>query len=425
MKKNILVLLVLAISGLPLFADYTYYQPLPNCFSVDLDGSYNGAGDGIWRNPSDGKYKLGYGDEHMVGLLGVTPSEDTTSGGSLAPGVTYEIDFTYVDLSGSGASKPWMYTSASDPSLQIPFGLDLVVKHNDDSQEIYHVGYQDDSASPKSFETISISTPENANEKWQAIWVDIVLKIPAGLKESMAKAGTIRYAAADDYRASFLVQIKKSGSKSEDYRVFSVYMTGYYGSLYDTSQMSLVFSVNPFPAARTLNLTGLIEGTIPNQLEIGSYFYTTSALRGNQGEPVYDDLGYTSPFELFVSSSSNPTSEGSSFALTHVDYPSLTIPFDIGLKSDYSSKTIWYDGTAHMDQGDSKPYKYDSSNDSSPTTGRAVFESSRPGDRTSLTFDDDGAVYFRLSDSLSDEDKGNLLGGYYSANVYFHLISNC
>lgn len=424
--KRVLFSFILILLVIPLFAEYTYYQPFPNCFSVDLDGTYDGAGEGSWN-------KGDYNQNDMVGLMGMTWAEGSNA--ILPKNTTYLIEFQFIDLSGTANTEPWMFSSASDPSLQIPFGLDFVVKHVDTEQHVYPVGYRNaEDTEPDALEDpISITT--SGTEDWSAIWMDIVLVLPDGLKENMAKKGMIRYAAADDYRAAFQVSFKKivNDVAIDIGSVFHVYITGYYGDLYDSSTMSLVFSVNPLPSSRTLNLTDM-DGS-SQAVEIGSYFYTTSALRSaayTDGTGDGEGWTYSSPFELFVSSSSDPTNPGEEFCLTHINDPTMTIPFEIGLDSDYSAQDVtnWYDGTGYMgpytgsSSGHDYPYSYVEGTGDASTTGRAVFETSRPGDMASLTFDDEGSILFRLTEKVTEEYKSNLVGGYYSADIYFHLVSN-
>lgn len=437
MKKSGFIFLVLILPLLHLAAVNvdTYYLPFEKCFSVDLAAAYDGAGSG-WVD-GDGLSSSGYTDAEMVGLVGLTTGSSTTF---LDAGV-YTIKFSFVPLFGSEEANSWVYTSASDPTLQIPFGLDFIIKVGtwvyswDDNSgwvgrngelelDKKSLGYLNNKdTEPTDFSSIEVTVPQG-NESWNSIWMDIVLRIPTGLKEYLASEGKISYAEADDYVAAFKVDFLKGESIVGSY---TTYITGYYGSLYDSSSASVVFSINPLPSARSLNLTEHVNAAGTNRIkeEIGSYFYTTNSFReswaGNWSKNP------TSPFSLFASSSNDPTdSDVDTFNLVNVDNPSYEIPFEIGLKSDHDvNETInWYDGSGYAVSGypgNSNNYVLAPGTNQDPTKGRVVYENLHPSyGAHSVTFDDEGTIYFRLGENVPD----NLRAGYYSANVYFHLISN-
>ena len=117
---------------------------------------------------------------------------------------------------------------------------------------------------------------------------------------------------------------------------------------------------------------------------------------------------------MYVSSSRVPNDpQAKLFTLRNINAPdssakSLNIGFEIGLRSDNSHITEWYNGTMPSDDGEKNRY----------LKGYGIYEESR--DKAGLTLFDEGKILFKVK---KDENLQEKLSGYYSANIYFHLIA--
>ena len=87
----------------------------------------------------------------------------------------------------------------------------------------------------------------------------------------------------------------------------------------------------------------------------------------------------------------------------------LNIPFVIGVKSKRSNDVEVYDGKGSADDTNTPKM-----------TSIFRYDKSRPGDRDAVTFLDEGEIYFMLKEDLPQ----NIIAGYYTGNIYFHVICN-
>lgn len=389
-KSFLLFVLILLCSALALFADTVYFLPYQACFNVDLkNGNYDGSSNGIFQdeNHPDGDYV----NEDLVGLIGVaTPTSNRT----------YTIDF---DISGNG----WFYTSQSDPSLRIPFGIDLVIRYNDHNgmweydttygDEVYHLGYNDNENNVGDATPITV----NVGDNWHSFWCDVLLVIPEKVRADLQSTGAAVVGNANDYTAAFTIRMTDGNNNVHSY---PININGYY-EIKSEGTGNIIFNVVPNAQATSLDLSDSMKNV---EIEIGSYYYSTEALRGTYPDPRY------SPFKMFVSSSDNPDASGNKpFALRHVNDSEKklpSIPFEIRLDGmiDDSSNIVWYDGT-----GSSKGGQY--------TQGGYLYTTTRENDVQAVTFYDEGDILFKIK---NDADFSQLTGGYYSADVYFHVSCN-
>lgn len=429
MKKVLFTFSILVFIVFTAFCADVYFTPFDKSFNVDLETSYDGAGE-------KGDYTGGeYGDADMVGILGVT----SRNGGSIG-NKEYTLTFTLLDYDGlplsSDDTKTWMYKSKSDPSITIPFGLDLVVRYtqtgdatNRTSGVIRLGPYRDDNRA--SITTIDYSDGETklsgdldvlplqkrnttrvlikTGPNWNAFWIDVVLVVPTGQRESLADSGKINVGYANDYQAAFQLNVSGGGSgEASAVGDYTVYMTGYYGSE-PSGEGAVLFTVNPNVNATNIPLDALPLG---GEVEIGRYYYSTVGLRNaDYDEPNYDKA--KSPFRIFVSSSDNPLTSNGRFYLRHVnamkgnESDALRIPFSIRMTSDDQNEKTYY-GDNTIDNADFLKCSY-------------IFETTREGENLkSISWGDEGTIFFVLS---PDVVKENLVSGYYQADVYIHLSS--
>ena len=174
MKKLFLVFL-LFLFPVMLFAQlYSYFIPMGTSYNVDLNSlDYSGTKNGKWGE---------YDDSDIAGLLGIANDSNPT-----IPDGTYYIEFT---PSGDG----WFYQSQNDPSLKIPYGLDLVIRYEFPSDkegstyDVVHLGNNENKGSDA-----PSSVVVTAAGGWEALWIDVVLTIPVQTRNEMAQNGKIQF----------------------------------------------------------------------------------------------------------------------------------------------------------------------------------------------------------------------------------------
>ena len=429
MKKIVSCFLIILVPFIILADPVVYMAPYDNCFNVDLSGNtkeFNGA--------PEGEYGSEYGEAEMVGLMGVAVlnQDDLNSyffDGPVGDGKDFTIEFSFIEKGG----RPWMYRSASNPELMIPFGIDLVVRYNLDYStsgnlgtghefKVYRFGYNDDSGDIESTLSEFTITPGRAGvlegwNRWKAFWIDMVLVIPKEVRDKLASSGEIKYGPADDYRAQIKITITGEEGTASTGRLeksFDIVLNGYFGEYTQAASENVLFNVTPNANSSSINLTDM-TGNSP-LVDIGKYYYSSAAVRQNMSESDFE--GYESPFKMFVSSSSLPTASGGEFKLhlTSVpesnNSPAVNIPFEIWLTSSTGTQKC-YTGADTVDTIEDDGF----------TVGQFIFLDSRAGDPESVTYTDEGLNQFRLTDEVTEEYKENLNGGSYSSVIYIHLSS--
>lgn len=427
MKKIVSCFLIILVPFIILADPVVYMAPYDNCFNVDLSGNtkeFNGA--------PEGAYNSEYSDAEMVGIMGVAVLNDSDlnkyffDGPTIfASGRDFKIEFSFINNGG----LPWMYRSASNPELMIPFGIDLVVRYNLNystegfygsgrSYNVYRFGYNDDLSDIEDTLDEFIITPgvDDLN-RWKAFWIDMVLVIPKEVRNELASSGKIKYGPADDYKAKIKITITGEEGTASTGRLeksFDIVLNGYFGEYTQAASENVLFNVTPNANSSSINLTDM-TGNSP-LVDIGKYYYSSAAVRQNMSESDFE--GYESPFKMFVSSSSLPTASGGEFKLhlTSVpesnNSPAVNIPFEIWLTSSTGTQKR-YTGADTVDTIEDDGF----------TVGQFIFLDSRAEDPESVTYTDEGLIQFGLTDEVTEEYKENLNGGYYSSDIYIHLSS--
>ena len=426
--------IILFIVALPVSAALnSYFTAMDSCFNVNLgSGEFDGATQGDWT-------KGHYGDSDIVGIIGVS-TETKDEATEYMRNSTYSISFELV--SGTGTADNWTYSSMSDPTLMIPFGLDFVLRYNtayideygnqqgkqdgltdtnfgDSGYGYQRLGYNFDGTKQQQIEDIFSVDP---GDDWTAFWFDVVLKVPSQDKWESS------YSNADDYQAIFRILINRTDNTNLTTKVneFTIHLNGYYGqSSSSESGGFVIFSVTPSPLATGINLSDIGSSSV----SIGSYFYSTSAIKTKSNTDSFSDGdSVISPLKVFVSSSSSITEKGNQFTLRLVDTPfnpaiAVNIPFEIGLKSKYSSESDikWFTGEDNKETAGSGR----GSNGNS-IRGYADYNPTRIGYEETVTLSDDGEIFFRLGklngQPITDVND-TFVAGTYSANIYIHLFS--
>ena len=383
----------LQMGGLPFYADLSGS-------SHPFDGTLHGS---VWDNH--------YYDEDIVGILGV--ARNSENGTNIFEDNTFTITYS-LDSVTLGNDK-WVYTSQSDVSNQIPFGLDFVVRYNTfgdtdgKTHKTYNLGYGYYGASRGDGDDFDIQT----GKEWAAFWFDIILVVPN--KEYWET----NFGPASDFQVDLKLKVTDTkGFIKKEGETFSLTLRGYYEHESDDQSNSyVVFTVTPNAIAMSIPLSTLSGG----EIQIGNFAYETSPILSATGDSSFKyPEKITSPLYMYVSSSDvisdNP---GALFYLKHEkadannNEDAIRIPFQIGLRDSKGEK--WFDGTADSSSADN-------------LQGQFTYSATREGYYDIVNLHDEGEILFKLG---HDDNKPitnemvltNYVSGRYQATIYIHLYS--
>lgn len=417
MKKRFSFLMFfLVIFAFYLFGEeYNFYSlqmgGLP--FYADLSGS---------SRPFDGtlqgsEWDKHYYDEDIVGILGVARKSE--NGTNIFEDNTFTITYT-LDSVTVGKDK-WVYTSQSDVSNQIPFGLDFVVRYNtwENTQgvtyETYHLGYGYDGRSRGDGDDFEIKTSSD----WAAFWFDIILVVPN--KEYWKT----NFGPASDFQVDLRLTVTDTkGFIKEGGEPFSLTLRGYYEHKSDDQSNSyVVFTVTPNAIAMSIPLSTLSG----DEIQIGNFAYETSPILSAADDSSFKDPEkITSPLYMYVSSSDKINSSSDKinssedyFYLKHEkasannNEDAIRIPFQIGLRDSKGEK--WFDGTADSSSADN-------------LQGQFTYSATRKGYYDIVNLHDEGEILFKLGHDDSKPITNemvltNYVSGRYQSTIYIHLYS--
>ena len=393
------------ISGEPFYANFqSLFDGIPN-------GNTSHNGGDIWGHE--------YTDNDIVGILGVAPLEKENN---IFTGKNkFTISCNITSLSASG--KKWVYTTLSDSGIEIPLGLDFVLRYNtwDDDQgkteKIEHLGYKyKDGMLPVRDNSFDV-TPSS---DWASFWFDIVLVIPP---EPLWEQMGIKYGAASDYQAELELNITDASGNID--KSFTLILRGYYEVKdQDESGGYINFTVSP-EGAKAIPIS-MLGGS---SRIIGTYYYESTPIKSSFSPNP--DVGFktdtiVSPIYLFVSSSPNFDKGGGYFYLWHEkadkennSSSAVKIPFRIGLirsNNNDVDEILWFNGN-------------DLYSNSTPVGLQATvdYSSTRYGMEDIVILRDEGDILFQLGhypDVISDDYvRQNFISGNYSARIYIHLYT--
>lgn len=431
----------------------TWFEPYSSCFSVDLSATekYTGSQIGIFDDPEQGIYG-DYDKTDMLGVIGITNNNEAIESGT----VTVNMDFSN--------TNNFTYVSQGDDTLSVPYGIDITIRYRVDhnshgilgnvtdrtdsvgyytyklnGKNVSHYGYNDNTLSALSEGADSFSfsisdlnlNPNGLQEGWDgpdwlvgsryhyneliAIWIDFILVLP----EKARQSGEFLIGNASDYMSQFNVSVGGIASGS-----YFVTLTGYNGTA-KPDDMSVLFTITPYPSSFSLNVSNLINGDIET---IGSYSYSNAATE-TKSEPTISN----SPFYIFASSSSDPLEDNPGyFVMKHEDAVVDDLNgrngfyYEIGLDSTASSSyssddrnrpdIVWYDG--NIGAGTIS----NAGNDKNSKLMSAIRKERKHGTLWTYSFFDNGEIKIRYREDNSVPPL-NLVGGSYSSTIYLHLIS--
>lgn len=458
MKKILLASLFGFVLLFNLYALTTWYSPYSASFSVNLKeapGIYDGTSQGDYKDPNNPNDGGDYGQETMVGTIGATDFGASRNGdyddNGICDDYSYQTKSIAISFDFSTANN-WVYVSQADPSLEVPFGLDIVIRYrvqyevtgewhyesttrdytysasSENTNGVHQFGYQGGNAplSDGSREIIVdiASLDTHATEyrseynnnigidiggQWTnyrlnafviGLWVDIVPVIPNPTENQSGRIGS-----ADDYMASYTINVGGTG--------YLVTMTGYYDSP-EPQYGNVLFTVTPTANAYSLDIESMILDNA--EVEIGEYSYTEEAEIVASGQEV------SSPYYLFVSSSRTPTANGGVFTMMNVDAVTSTLNGRNGFK--YKVNLVSKASGARS--GDFNGETTIDSAVSQGLHGSSRSDSMIGNDGYSRTLYDNGKIvmsYVETDNVISEDNRLNLVSGEYVSDIYIHLVS--
>ena len=286
-------------------------------------------------------------------------------------------------------ASSWFYTSSSDPSMMVPYGLDINVRAiGEDGTESFvannSIGYKDNG------EQVSGSLTLNEENAFKTVGLspayfvlDIYLIIPdaaSGADQSLfTGAGN-----ADDYIAMFTVSSQES--------TYTILSSGYFNS--QPIDDTLIFTVIPDAAAKSISIESLLGGV---SIPVASYEFTTITLYGADTQ---------SPYFIFASSSESfDDPDGQLFTMTNAENPDSSFNYIVEIDSS-SGKSTPFSGTLILGNSEMSPTQ--------TTTDRL------PDGTTAVTYSDSGTIEINIGENKIPD---SLAAGYYSSDIYLHVVS--
>lgn len=422
---------------IPAFSATCYFSPYPAAFNVDLkDSATYGGALSSGNIGQDGKgglaywQRASYNDNTIIAVSGVTNiSNDERDK------YTYSMEVS-VQLHGDG----WNYVSASEPYLERPFAIDVIMCNQDNADKTRNFVRMGAGGTTSNTITVDLEPAyyKDRNDLSEA-WVDIVLYLPE-LTSSDTSA-----LSADDYYAGLNVKIYREenktsestdGSTGESYLLgnYSFTFNGYIDEEPDFTDAHIFFNVTPNANANSMDVRKLLLEDA--SYDVGSYSYETQAfLTGGQTSGGNDKLKYEyqlgNDYYIFASANDVPTSPNTAgFRMYYNgDTTAESFPFVVGLDTaadgiNSSADSVkWFDG------------KDDLKTLGSYTTPKGVTATRveedfgfKQGSGQTLYFRDNGTIWIDYDENAiegegEEEFVTSLSPGVYSTRIYFHIVS--
>ena len=213
--------------------------------------------------------------------------------------------------------------------------------------------------------------------------LDIYLIIPdaaSGTDQSLfTDAGN-----ADDYIAMFTVSSQES--------TYTILSSGYFNS--QPIDDTLIFTVIPDAAAKSISIESLLGGV---SIPVASYEFTTITLYRADTQ---------SPYFIFASSSESiDDPDGQLFTMTNTENPDSSFNYIVEIASSSGQRTP-FSGTFILGNSEMSPTQ--------TTTDKL------PDGKTAVTYSDSGTIEINIGDN---KIPGSLAAGYYSSDIYLHVVS--
>lgn len=409
------IIMLIAISLSAATPEYNayLYTIAGNSFYSDLSGAtheFDGAGSGNY-NSGD------YNDADIAGILGVAAMDQNNS-----VFTNNKFTITYQLTSVVVGDDEWVYSSQISPAMQIPFGLDFVLRYNTWTNEtgitsgVSHLGYGYNGETRIEADGLGTSFDVQTNSNWASFWFDIVLVVPS------PDTWKTNFGNATDYQVDLTLTVTDvKGYLGKEGREFPLTLRGYYGNKSDDNSSGYVsFTVNSsLIAGSSIPLSSLNGG----YFYIGKYSYDTSPIKSSSKDSGFKDVkDISSPLYMFVSSSPEITSNSNGkFYLKHEkaspnnNASPVNIPFSVGLQRSNGGQILWFDGD-------------ETSANAEGLQGQANYSSTRYGMEDIVILHDDGEILFKLGhdrETISNEDVLNdYVSGRYNSKIYIHLYSD-
>ena len=436
MRRIIILLIFLILPSVCFAAISPTFEQMSECLLVDL------ASTRFVRHTNIASWSAGSGTDAghyydnqilaIIGLVGDKAKNDD------------------VTLSAELVSGQWCYIlNGSDTRYMRPFGIQIIgrAKPSLSGSGSTHTNLGTDyniyMGGSSSGTISSIKVPKETASKYEGIWWDMVLVFDNNVNTSNdtvlgADGITYNLTASDDYYTAIVKLTLQWGPGEDEKHVYTVYLNGYYKSsnTYSGDDSTIVSTINidKLSSGNSVDIKTLFNGYSENasnasQLKqaVASYNYTTNTVAGQK-------TGYVS---FFLSSVSNGLNTGAQeFVLRHINTDG-SVSY-----RDTNHNSVKFYAYIDSERGHSKNEPTSVMGTSAKFVGTDSFGSSISGDYVRIeaeTYkDQDGNWHTRWHDSgtisvaipSSQSINGNevtldgLIAGQYSANIYFHIVSN-
>lgn len=433
MKKLLLVIALSAVAcSIYAVGDAeVWFSPYPAAFNVDLEDTetYCGIQGNVGETPSG----AGYSDQALIGVVGF--GGPSSAWGDLWQALFQSIDTVSFEIEFNSAGEAWNYVSASEPYLQRPFGVDVVLNYfemgsSGNSVLAAHLGYDDEEGQSNiGSQEYSVNLDVQEALESGAFWIGIYLKLP---EQNVDLSSAL---SADDYYSSMNLSLRISYNswREDDVFEWNAYIfNGYIGQELDDLETQVFLNIVPDAQANSINVSDLEDG---NSVTIGEYSYVSQAYLPESygGNPSSETMSNAN-YYVFASSSPDPNLPGGLFRLVSTGIESApsaenVIYYQVGIDSENVSGTgaadKWYKGDDTLSSISTDSLVVGDRRREQLSYDYEWFEYTR---YYSITFEDSGSLMIRAADAYGNQNESfqasDYRAGVYTSTIYLHVVSS-
>lgn len=439
MKKIFLALLLVLFLPLCCFADITpTFDQKSECLLVNLADTHfvRHSSNATWSNGT-GTSADNYYDNQILCVLGIVGDKAKTSD---------------VSLSAELVSGEWAYIlEGTDSRYKRPFGIQIIGRAKPSltgsGSAIQHVNlgteYNVYMGGSSTGTTSQVVVPQETASQYEGIWWDVVLVFDYNVdttNDTVLGADGVTYnlVGSDSYYTAIVKLTISWGDSDEEQATYNMYLNGYYKSSYTASGSSgsviCTLNVDKLATGNSIDIKTLFnsysEGAsaaAQSKQEVATYSFTTNTMSGSLEGNVY----------FFLSSVSSGINSGATeFILRHINSDGSTS------YRDTNHNAVKFYAYIDSERGHSSLEATSVLGTSVQFTGTSVFNQTISSDYVVIEADNykdqDSNWHTRWHDSgtisvaipSSQTINGNevtvdgLVAGQYSANIYFHVVTN-
>lgn len=355
-----------------------------------------------------------------------------------------------ITLSAELVSGQWCYIlDGSDTRYMRPFGIQIIgrakptISGTGNTHTNLGTDYNIYMGGSSSGATSAITVPKAVASGYEGIWWDMVLVFDNNVdttNDTVLGADGLTYnlTGSDSYYTAIVKLTLTWGPGENENHTYTVYLNGYYKSsnTYSGSNSTIVSTINidKLSSGNSIDIKTLFNSysesaSNASQIKqsVASYNYTTNTVSGQK-------TGYVNFFLSSVSSGIN--SGGQEFILRHINSDG-SVSY-----RDTNHNSVKFYAYIDSERGHSSTEASTVQGTSVKFTGTEYFSSTLPSDYVRIEADthqdQDSGWHTRWHDSgyisvaipSNQSINGNpvtlegLIAGQYTANIYFHIVTN-